>query len=62
MFYFISLDEGEAGALMGKFGAAFGKGATKYGKKAAQSEVGRRATSAAVKGACDGVRDDMLSK
>ncbi len=32
------------------------------GKKAAQSEAGRRATKAAIKGACDGVRDDMLSK
>lgn len=48
--------------MMGKYGAAFGKGAAKYGKKAAQSEAGKRATSAAVKGACDGVRDDMLSR
>ena len=48
--------------MIGKFGAAFGKGAAKYGKKAAQSETGRKATSAAIKGACDGVRDDMLSR
>ena len=39
-----------------------GKGAAKAGKKAAQSEAGRRATSAAVKGACDGVRDDMVTR
>jgi hypothetical protein len=48
--------------MVGKFGAAFGKGAAKYGKKAAQSEAGRRATTTAVKGACDGVRDDMISR
>jgi hypothetical protein len=48
--------------MVGKYGAVFGKGAAKYGKKAAQSEAGRRATSAAVKGACDGVRDDLTSR
>ena len=38
------------------------KTAAKVGKKAAQSEAGRRATGAAVKGACDGVRDDMMAR
>ena len=48
--------------MVGKYGAAFGKGAARYGKKAAQSEAGRRVTTVAVKGACDGVRDDMISR
>lgn len=52
----------EEGAMLAGYGSALGKGATRVGKKAAQSEAGRRATGAAVKGACDGVRDDMVSR
>ena len=48
--------------MLGKFGGLVGRGATKAGKKAAQSEAGRRATAAAVTGACDGVRDDLVSR
>ena len=47
---------------MGKFGAVVGKGAAKAGKKAAQSEAGKRATRAAITGACDGVKEDMLTR
>ena len=45
-------------AFAGKLGSA----GARMGKKAAQSEAGRRATKAAIKGACDGVRDDMISR
>ena len=55
------MSEGDSNAL-GKFGSLLGKQAAKVGKKAAQSETGKRATKAAVKGACDGVRDDMMSR
>ena len=48
--------------MLGKFGGMVGRGAAKAGKKAAQSEAGRRATTAAVQGACDGVRDDMINR
>lgn len=58
-----NLGDGGGGSSFA-FGLASKAGSmgAKMGKKAAQSETGRRATKAAVKGACDGVRDDMLSK
>ena len=33
-----------------------------FGKKAAQSETGRKAGRAAMKGACDSARDDMMNR
>ena len=51
---------------MGSFGAKaaskFGSGAAKVGKKAAQSEAGRKASKAAIRGASDSIRDDMMSR
>ena len=44
------------------FASKLGAGAAKAGKKAAQSEAGRRATRAAIKGSMDAVRDDMVSR
>lgn len=48
--------------MFGKIGAAAGKNAFKVGKRVSQSETGRRATKGAITGACDGVRDDMISR
>lgn len=55
-------DGGGFGFSLASLGSKAGSAGARLGKKAAQSETGRRATKAAVKGACDGVRDDMLSK
>ncbi len=59
--YVHSPGDGSGGFAFGLASKAGSMGA-RMGKKVAQSETGRRATRAAVKGACDGVRDDMLSK
>ena len=48
--------------MYSKFGAKLGAGAMSVGKKAAQSEVGKKAGRAAVKGACDSARDDMMDR
>ena len=45
-----------------KMGSLMGKGATNLGKKAAQSETGRAVGKAAVKGAAEGVQQDLTSR
>lgn len=54
-------DEGGSN-FYGKFGAKLSSGAVSVGKKAAQSEAGKKAGRAAVKGACDSARDDMMDR
>ena len=56
------LDEEGGSSMYGKFGAKLSSGAMSMGKKAAQSETGRKAGRAAMKGACDSARDDMMNR
>ena len=58
---YFSDDEGGS-SLYSKFGAKLSAGAMSIGKKAAQSDVGKKAGRAAVKGACDSTRDDMMDR
>ena len=58
---FIPDDEGGS-SLYSKFGAKLSAGAVSVGKRAAKSEAGKKAGRAAVKGACDSARDDMMDR
>ena len=54
--------DGDSGGLAGMFAAKIGAGAAKVGKKAAQSEAGRSASKAAVKGATDAATKDLTDR
>ena len=60
-FVNVSDDEG-GGGLYSKFGSKLSAGAMSLGKKAAQSEAGKKAGRAAIKGAADSARDDMMDR
>ena len=57
-----SSGDGDSGGLAGMFAAKIGAGAAKMGKKAAQSEAGRSASKAAVKGATDAATKDITDR
>ena len=61
MFVPVSDEEG-GGGLYSKFGSKLSAGAMSLGKKAAQSEAGKKAGRAAIKGAADSARDDMMDR
>lgn len=57
------LGEGDGGSsLYGAFASKIGSGAAKAGKKFAQSEAGRSATRAAMKGATDAAVNDISNR
>ncbi len=59
----VSVCTGEGDSnVYGALGAKFGAGAAKIGKKAAQSEAGRSAGKAAIKGATDSVQKDLTDR
>ena len=59
---FISCPDDGGGSFYGAFASKMGSGAAKAGKKFAQSEAGRSATRAAVKGATDAAVKDVSDR
>ena len=57
-----STGDGDSGSMYGMFASKIGAGAAKIGKKAAQSEAGRSASKAAVKGATDAATKDLTDR
>lgn len=63
MCLYLSNCAGDGGSsVYSAFGAKLGSGAAKVGKKAAQSEAGRSAGKAAIKGATDSVQKDLTDR
>ena len=54
--------DGDGGGFYGAFASKLGSGASAIGKKVAQSEAGRSATKAAVKGATDAAAKDLTNR
>ena len=54
--------DGDGGGIYGAFASKLGSGAASVGKKVAQSEAGRSASRAAIKGATDAAAKDLTNR